>query len=383
MKNEHPKKILIFTTSTEKNGTAKLRDTVEAEIPDHFKAIRSYTEFFTTLLFKRNSFRAIFPLSNLHFMVAVSLSNFLRIKVPIVLGMYHPNQWKVYATDKVSKTRHYYFKELCKVLTHDNIIHSSKEGVEATNYYCNINTGTPTILQGPAEILPLKKQFLANSSGTIKIVTIGRLVDFKVCTITAMISALESLALTHNTAITYDIYGDGPSRAVLEKRISQSPLQHKIKLHSFVPKQEYLETVIKYDLFFGMAGALILAASAGVPSLIAIQQETAAVSYGFICDYDQENNPVFGDPSRFATARALAESIVYLNSLNTDEKTALGKKCAAATYSYSTVSTRERLLAKIENAKRIKGLKVPITGLIKIFYEVKKASAKGILDEHT
>jgi hypothetical protein len=218
MKSEHPKKILIFTTSTEKNGTAKLRDTVEAEIPDHFKAIRSYTEFLTTLLFKRNSFRAIFPLSNLHFMVALSLSNFLRIKVPIVLGMYHPNQWKVYATDKVSKTRCYYFKKLCKVLTHDNIIHSSKEGAEATNYYCNINTGTPTILPGPAEILPFLKTYGDNGSNNqIKIVTIGRLVDFKVCTIIAMINAIEKLVLTKNLNITYAIYGNGPSGEKLAK----------------------------------------------------------------------------------------------------------------------------------------------------------------------
>lgn len=384
MKSERQKKILIFTTSIEKNGTAKLRDTVEAEIPNHFKAVRSYTEFFITLVFKRNSFRAIFALSNLHFMVAVSLSNFLRIKVPVVLGMYHPNQWKIYATDRVSKTRYYYYKQLCKFLTHDNIIHSSKEGVEATNYYSKINTGTPTILQGPAEILPLKKEFAdIQNNNKIKIVTIGRLVDFKACTITAMISAVEALALTHNIDITYDIYGNGPSRAALEERISRSPLQHKITLHSFVPKEKYLETVVEYDLFFGMAGALILGASAGVPSLIAIQQQTAAVSYGFICDYDQENNPIFGDPSRFAAEKPLAESLVYFNSLSAQEKTVLGKKCAAATYSYSTVSTMERLLAKIENAKRIKGLKVPITGLIKIFYEVKRASSKGILDEHT
>ncbi|MBL0182083.1 MAG: hypothetical protein IPP96_07250 [Chitinophagaceae bacterium] len=157
MKNNAFQKILIFTTSKEKNGTAKLRDTVEEEIPEHFKAIRSYSEFLVTLLFRRNRIKAVFALSNMHFVIALYFTRKLKIDRPVVLGMYHPNQWKIYLSDNVSKTRYKVFKQLSSLLTHDSIIHSSKEGVESTNFYCNIKTGTPTILQGPAEILPFDK----------------------------------------------------------------------------------------------------------------------------------------------------------------------------------------------------------------------------------
>ncbi|MEP7254553.1 MAG: hypothetical protein ABI666_02200 [Ferruginibacter sp.] len=381
MKNSASQKILIFTTSKEKNGTAKLRDTVEEQIPDYFKAVRSYSDFFFILLFKRNKIRAIFTLSNMHFVIALYFTKKLIIDIPVVLGMYHPNQWKIYLSDHVSKTRHRVFKRLGAVLTHDSIIHSSKEGVDSTEFYCDIKTGTPTILQGPAEILPFVKK-VRNGKG-IKIVTIGRLVDFKVCTIIAMINAIEKIVANEGLDITYDIYGNGPSQEILGRRITISPIKDKIKLHSFVPKEEYLQTVIQYDLFFGMAGALILAASAGVPSLIAIQEEEREISYGFISDYDQEINPIFGDKSKFGFEKTLSGLLLYYNKLNDNEKTALSEKCSLSTGSYSTESTRERLIKKIDSAPKINDFNISALDFLKIFFEIKVSKIMGKTDEHT
>ncbi len=384
MQNTNPKKILIFTTSKEKNGTAKLRDTVEAEIPEHFKAVRSYYSFLMTLLLKRKTIKAIFALSNMHFIISVYLVKRFKLNVPVVIGMYHPNQWKIIFTDKISKTRFKVIKKLSAVLTHNNIIHSSKEGVNATNFYCNITQGTPTILQGPAEILPFTKKYKnADSTEAIKIVTIGRLVDFKVCTIIAMINTIEKLVPNKNLNITYDIYGNGPSREKLAEIIEKSSVQSRITLHNFVPKEEYLETVINYDLFFGMAGALILAASSGVVSLIAIQEEKREVSYGFISDYNQEINPIFGDQSKYAVEKSLEDSIVSYNHLSTAERLALSEKCFYATKSYSTASTREGLLAKFEKAEIIKNINISTMDIAKMFFEIKKAKHKGYTDAHT
>lgn len=383
MKNGTSKKILIFTTSKEKNGTAKLRDTVEEEIPENFKAIRSYTEFVTTLLFKRDTIKAIFALSNMHFVIALYFTRKLNIKVPVVLGMYHPNQWKIYLSDKVSKTRHKIFKQLSLVLTHDSIIHSSKEGIESTEFYCNIKTGTPTILQGPAEILPFEKEINDKKDQSIRIVTIGRLVDFKTCTILAMICAIEKLTSEEGLNITYDIYGNGPSEKVIAERIKISPLRDKLKLHPFVPKEEYLQTVIQYDLFFGMAGALILAASAGVPSLVAVQEEEREISYGFIADYDQEKNPIFGDRSKFGHEKKLVESIRYYHQLTLEQKKELSKKCALSTISYSTESTKQRLIHKIDNAPLISNFNISVFGFMRIFLEIRLSGLRGKTDEHT
>jgi len=383
MKNNAFQKILIFTTSKEKNGTAKLRDTVEEEIPEHFKAIRSYSEFLGTLLFTRNRIKAIFALSNMHFVIALYFTRKLKIDLPVVLGMYHPNQWKIYLSDNVSKTRHKVFKQLSSLLTHDSIIHSSKEGVESTNFYCHIKTGTPTILQGPAEILPLEKKIRNDGNRVIRIVTIGRLVDFKTCTIVAMISAIEKLISEEGLNITYDIYGNGPSENAVADRIKISPVSEKFKLHPFVPKEQYLQTVIQYDLFFGMAGALILAASAGVPSLIAVQEEQREISYGFISDYDQEKNPIFGDRSRFGNETKISESIRYYHQLNYEEKVALSKKCSLSTASYSTESTKLRLIQKIDNAPRINNFNVSAFDFLKIFLEIRMSGFRGKTDEHT
>ena len=383
MNKNFPKKVLIFTTSKEKNGTAKARDTIEEEIPEHFKAIRSYSEFLGTLLFRRNSFRAIYALANMHFIIALYFTKMLKIDVPVILGMYHPNQWKIYLSDKVSKTRQKVFKRLTSVLTHDNILHSSKEGVESTNFSCHNPGGTPTILQGPAEILPFKKKISEDNNGEIKIVTIGRLVDFKVCTISAMISTIEKLVQENKLNITYDIYGSGPSANSVAQRINNSPVKDRIKLHSFVSKQQYLPSVIQYDLFFGMAGALILAASAGVPSLIAVQGEEREISYGFIADYDQEKNPIFGDPSKFGNEKKLAESILFYDKLSQDEKIELSKKCALSTFSYSTEATKLRLIDKIDKAPRIKNFNISAIDILRILFEIRISALRGKTDDHT
>ena len=383
MKNNAFQKILIFTTSKEKNGTAKLRDTVEEEIPEHFKAIRSYSEFLVTLLFRRNRIKAIFALSNMHFIIALYFTRKLKIDLPVVLGMYHPNQWKIYLSDNVSKTRYKIFKQLSSLLTHDSIIHSSKEGVESTNFYCNIKTGTPTILQGPAEILPFDKKIRDDSNSDIRIVTIGRLVDFKTCSILAMISAIEKLSSDEGLNITYDIYGNGPSEKAVTERIKISPVSDKLKLHPFVPKEQYLQTVIQYDLFFGMAGALILAASAGVPSLIAVQEEESEISYGFISDYDQEKNPIFGDRSRFGNEKKITESIRFYHQLDHEGKAALSKKCSLSTASYSTESTKLRLIQKIDNAPRINNFNIRAFDFLKMFFEIRMSGFRGKTDEHT
>jgi hypothetical protein len=163
----------------------------------------------------------------------------------------------------------------------------------------------------------------------------------------------------------------------------ESSIQNRITLHNFVPKEKYSETIIQYDLFFGMAGALILAASSGVASLIAIQEEKKEISYGFICDYDHEINSIFGDRSKYAEEKNLEESILVFNRLNTRERMELSQKCVTATNAYSTASTKERLLAKIEKAGVIKNLDVSTTAIFKIFVEVKNSQRKGILVEHT
>jgi hypothetical protein len=132
-----------------------------------------------------------------------------------------------------------------------------------------------------------------------------------------------------------------------------------------------------------MAGALILAASAGVPSLVAIQEEESGVSYGFISDYDQEQNPIFGDRSKFAVERPLEESILYYSRLTDDEKRILSRNCSHATSSYSTESTKLRLVQKINAAPRINVNGLSLFDFFRMFWEIRQSNARGITDEHT
>lgn len=116
----------------------------------------------------------------------------------------------------------------------------------------------------------------------LKIVSIGRLCDFKTYNFT-MLGVIKSLR-DHGHSVTYHIYGDGPDEARLRSAIAEHGLSESILLHGPLDYPRFKEAVSDALVFVGSGTAVMEAAACGVPSIPAIEYATAAESYGFLHD---------------------------------------------------------------------------------------------------
>lgn len=113
-----------------------------------------------------------------------------------------------------------------------------------------------------------------------KIVSIGRLCDFKTYNFT-MLEVIKSLR-AQGHPVTYHIYGDGPDESRLRTAIAEQGLLESIVLHGPLEYARFKEAVSDALVFIGSGTAVMEAAACGVPSIPAIEYATAAESYGFV-----------------------------------------------------------------------------------------------------
>lgn len=128
--------------------------------------------------------------------------------------------------------------------------------------------------------VPLKKNYC--NSSQVKIVSVGRLVEFKKYNLW-MLEVISELIKAGNN-ITYDIYGEGPLEEELKKRINLLNLNNYVRLRGNIDYASFGETILRFDLFVGSGTAIVEAASYGVPSIIGIENCCEPISYGFLTD---------------------------------------------------------------------------------------------------
>ncbi|PXW97065.1 glycosyltransferase involved in cell wall biosynthesis [Sphaerotilus hippei] len=113
-----------------------------------------------------------------------------------------------------------------------------------------------------------------------KIVSIGRLCDFKTYNFT-MLEVVKSLR-ERGYPVTYHIYGDGPDEARLRTAIAEQGLSEVVVLHGPLEYAHFQDAVSDALVFIGSGTAVMEAAACGVPSIAAIEYSTEAETYGFI-----------------------------------------------------------------------------------------------------
>jgi glycosyltransferase involved in cell wall biosynthesis len=107
-----------------------------------------------------------------------------------------------------------------------------------------------------------------------RVVSVGRLVDFKCYTFPTIDVVLSLNAEGHD--FVYDIYGSGPERSRLERYVKARGAATVVKLHGAVPYEALESAFVEAFAFVGMGTALVESAASGVPSLVAIESNTAA-----------------------------------------------------------------------------------------------------------
>lgn len=115
----------------------------------------------------------------------------------------------------------------------------------------------------------------------LRIVSVGRLVDFKAYNLGAM--RILKNCRERGIAVSWDIYGYGPLETEMKALAEAMEVSEYVCLKGKLDYKNFSTVVAGYDLFIGMGTSVIEAAALGVPSICAIVDEKTS-SYGYVSD---------------------------------------------------------------------------------------------------
>ena len=219
----------------------------------------------------------IYTANSLSFALAIKLNKINNNKSKILVGFHHSmeftwgNKSKSNIFSHEKQIRNIIFKQLPKenLLLYDN---STKKRVEnLTGLSLN---GVKTFPYGV--VFDYHKK-LPNFYFTkpFKIISVGRLVSFKTYNFW-MIEVIKSLKEA-GYEVVYHIYGEGPERDLIQKKIKKHNLSKEISLLGEFDYDLLSETISRYDLFIGSGTTIIEAASLGIPSIAGSESLEEAV----------------------------------------------------------------------------------------------------------
>lgn len=204
----------------------------------------------------------------------------LNATVKIVFGVYHSNELAWGKNDVPVYEK--YFRKF--IFGHNNLLllffnDASKAITLEANEVTDVVSRTfPLGVELP--LLPRKS--LLKIENSLRIVSVGRLTEFKTYNI-FMLGVVSDL-VRKGFNIQYDIYGSGPLREKMASEILKLDLKDKVLLHGDLSYALLDSTLRKYDVFIGSGTALLHAAANGVPCITAIENESSAKTYGFFSD---------------------------------------------------------------------------------------------------
>jgi glycosyltransferase involved in cell wall biosynthesis len=148
-----------------------------------------------------------------------------------------------------------------------------------SEYFGRSFEGSP-IFPVPVDEHPLR----GSTAAATKIVSVGRLVDFKRYTFAVVDAVIALRRQGHD--VTYDIYGHGPEEVALRKYINRHSAHGFVTVRGVLPHDRFNEVVAEYGVFVGMGSAALEAALLGVPTLLAIEGEARPLCHGWFGDVD-------------------------------------------------------------------------------------------------
>ncbi|MGE4170311.1 MAG: hypothetical protein AB7F28_06295 [Candidatus Margulisiibacteriota bacterium] len=332
-------KIAVFSRSQELNGIHEIRRSLP-ELDPRFVVAETTRDLIQLLRSKPSAITHLFCLSSTDALIGIWVLQRLKKNIPVLMGVYHPQQWEVMLNQHYSKTRASIFQNILAHTPASAIVYNSQTAYASCMQRYPI-PGNPLFSFGASRFNGANQALKRPSKTALSVITVGRYVDFKLYSILHMMTVIDQLN-TEGLESHYHIHGEGPSKPTLENAIAKLRYPERIHLHNALPPAEFAKTVANHDLFFGMGFALCHAAMMGLPALIAIQSEEGPKTYGFFSAFDHEKTPMFGDPTEGALPLDLETEVRRFCALSDDKKINLGLACKAASTPYlgSTVAKK-------------------------------------------
>ncbi|ARQ74181.1 hypothetical protein B6D87_08120 [Pseudomonas fragi] len=252
----------------------------------------------------------------LTFFIAMRLFSSLGVPAKLVFGVYHSNEL-AWGKDEQPFYEKYFrrcvFKKKRVMLLFFN---------DASKQVTLRNNGLDTVLSKTFPLgvdLAVKvRGLLVRSQGVLRIVSVGRLTEFKTYNI-HMLDVVREL-INKGFNVRYDIYGSGPLQAEMLSKITRLDLEDHVALKGDLRYSLLDETLIEYDVFVGTGTALIHAAANGVPCLTAIENEPSASTYGF---FSELQGAEYHEQNLDYEKKSMVDVLLDYDRLSAEERAAL------------------------------------------------------------
>ncbi|MFL1492965.1 glycosyltransferase family 4 protein [Pseudomonas antarctica] len=247
------------------------------------------------------------------------------------IGVYHSMEISWW------RERNIYFRKKMLELYDRNVqltLFPNERTAEMAAAFAKVDVGT-------LDVLPLGISFENYSDrqplqSSLRIVSVGRLVDFKVYN-KHVITQLSGLRKRAN--FEYFIYGDGPEHAALVSLAQACGVSEYVH---FMGEVEYAELPGLFDgafCFVGSGTTIIEAAAAGVPSVVGIESIELPLTCGLFSDISGYS---YNEESATTVRMGILETLEMLHDMSPEQ--------------YSDVSVNHRQKAKmfdiVETSKR-------------------------------
>jgi glycosyltransferase involved in cell wall biosynthesis len=233
----------------------------------------------------------------------------------LILGVYHP---RAFITDTYlgpsPDTRMY--KRLFSQMPSENILFMNEVVRDNHAQWFKNKFEHSSIIPLPVS-LPARRTGSV-SIDTTKIVSIGRLVQFKNYVLPVIDTLKELNHAGHD--FKFYIYGDGPLQKEIEQHIKAQGLEKNVFLCGKIKYSEIYDLLKSAWLFIGMGTSIIEASAYGVPSLQAIESEHKNVTYGF---FDQLNGYTVGEHIEGQEVFVMKDNIMALVNASPEQYEAI------------------------------------------------------------
>ena len=194
----------------------------------------------------------------------------------------------------------------------------------------------------PIAILPInvvEDSWRPNGGSKLRIVSVGRLVDFKAYNLGAppLIRALRECGLD----VSWDIYGDGPLHEEISDEINRCDVAEWVQLRGELPYQDFPQAVANYDLFVGVGTAALEAAMLGLPTICGTDSQRT-LCYGYLKDLPFGN---VGELQQQPPTVEMSDLIEAFARSNLDSKRQISAACREAASKYGMDEFIAKLLA--------------------------------------
>ncbi|MBW3617026.1 MAG: glycosyltransferase [Proteobacteria bacterium] len=177
----------------------------------------------------------------------------------------------------------------------------------------------------------------AENASPLRVVSVGRLVPFKAYNEGAI--HITRRLVAQGLDVQWVLFGDGPEMERLRATAEELGVTGSVQFAGALGYELLFDTLVRFDIFVGMGTALLEAASAKMPSIMAVDQQPR-LTYGYLHEAPEDS---VGEVVGPAPERDIGELLRTYAAMTPEERRRIGEAChgAVVTRSEAVLDTRE------------------------------------------